>query len=140
MKTQRANGERKRIMQFELNISHHLDQSQWTQNIILYFIWLLAPPSMKKKVYIENKIIYIKNRDRPGGLVFLSCLPGLDEGSAWPAASRPGLKIMACACHRQAGPGRQAGLVAWLMLWFQLWMESLQNCIKLMPLELIVQD
>jgi len=38
----------------------------------------------------------------------LSGLPGLPRVLAWPAWHRPGLNIMACACHRQAGPGRQA--------------------------------
>jgi len=37
-------------------------------------------------------------------------LPGLRRVLAWPAWPVPGLKITACACHRQAGTGRPNGL------------------------------
>jgi hypothetical protein len=71
-------------------------------------------------------------RDRPGhGLPISSGLPGLSRVTAWPAWDRTGSEITACACYRQAGPGRQAqagrprqagpgrqaGLVACLDLW-----------------------
>jgi len=56
-------------------------------------------------------------KDRPGlGLSILSSLPGLYRVLAWPACHRPGPETTACACHRQAGPGRQAGLMACLDL------------------------
>jgi len=47
--------------------------------------------------------------------VFSSGLPGLLKQSAWPAYDRPGFKNVACACHRQAGPGRQAGRLSGLL-------------------------
>jgi hypothetical protein len=64
------------------------------------------------EIFIEN----YKKYDRPGGLSILRGLPGLVRMLAWPAWHRPGRKIMACACHRQAGPGRQAGLTACFIL------------------------
>ena len=57
-------------------------------------------------------LLKIKKTLQAGGPPTSIGLPGLNEIFAWPVWPVPGLKITACACFRQAGAGRRAGLTA----------------------------
>jgi hypothetical protein len=77
---------------------------------------MLFPKFLSREHHVFTKLISRESKsDRPGGLTFLSGLPGLIKQSAWPTCDRPGFKNVACACHRQAGPGRQAGRLGGLL-------------------------